>query len=84
MPKSGSATHNARSEVGERGQCHTARTDICRIDFRAVDEARCVDEETVEEHEEHQGEDSDLLSRRVWNGDCDVLAQHRYLEDERY
>ena len=46
-------TYNARNKVGEGGQRDASSADICGIYFGAVDEAGGVDEEAVEEDEEH-------------------------------
>jgi len=68
--------YNTSNKISCRGHCHTPRPNMCRIDLATVDETRSVDEETIEEHEEEDGEDGDTLTGYVRSGHNNELSEH--------
>lgn len=75
-------TYNTRHKIRHRTQRHPPRANIRRVDLTRVDEAGGVDEEAVEEDEEHDGEDGDFLAGYTGVGDGDVLGEHGDFDDE--
>lgn len=75
-------TYDASREIRDSRQCHSSRADIGRVDLRTVDETGRIDEQAIEEDEEHDGEHGYLLAGHVRICHSDVLCQHGNFDDQ--